>query len=159
MIGNDIVDLKLAHQESNWQRKGFLDKLFTANEQIQILSSSNPEVMVWNLWSRKEAAYKIYNRASEKRLFNPIRFECEDDIVRFGDIVYYTQTQVTSDFVYTIAATCTSNIDTIQHQTSRNEIHKIKGIPHFFDSRNSLFLPASISHHGRFMRVAVLSLY
>lgn len=159
MIGNDIVDLKLAHQESNWQRKGFLDKLFTANEQIQILSSSNPEVMVWNLWSRKEAAYKIYNRASEKRLFNPIWFESEDDIVRFGDIVYYTQTQVTSDFVYTIAATCTSNFDTIQHQTSRNEIHKIKGIPHFFDDRNSLFLPASISHHGRFIRVAVLSLY
>jgi phosphopantetheinyl transferase (holo-ACP synthase) len=159
MIGNDIVDLALAHRESNWQRKGFLDKLFTANEQLQILSSNNPELMVWNLWSRKEAAYKIYNRQSGQRVYNPIQFECYDDKVRFGDLVYYTKTQVTSDFVYTIAATCTSNFDTIQHQTSRNDILKIKGIPHFFDSRNSLFLPASISHHGRFMRVAVLWSY
>ncbi|WP_332368793.1 hypothetical protein [Spirosoma telluris] len=29
MIGNDIVDLTQAKQESNWQRKGFLHKLFT----------------------------------------------------------------------------------------------------------------------------------
>ncbi|MEM0543609.1 4'-phosphopantetheinyl transferase superfamily protein [Flavobacterium sp. j3] len=159
MIGNDIVDLKLAHQESNWQRKGFLAKLFTAHEQQLILSSCTPESMVWNLWSRKEAAYKIYNRLSGQRVFNPKSFECMDNKVCFYNTIFYTQTQVTSDFVYTIAATCTSNFDTIQHQTSRNEIHKIKGIPHFFDDRNSLFLPASISHHGRFIRVAVLSLY
>ena len=37
MIGNDIIDLDVAKTESNWKRKGFLDKIFTANEQFQIL--------------------------------------------------------------------------------------------------------------------------
>ena len=32
MIGNDIVDLDLARTQSNWQRKGFLDKIFTKKE-------------------------------------------------------------------------------------------------------------------------------
>ena len=35
MIGNDIIDLALAKKENNWQRKGFLDKLFTPKEQLQ----------------------------------------------------------------------------------------------------------------------------
>ena len=29
MIGNDVIDLQQSRQESNWQRKGFLEKLFT----------------------------------------------------------------------------------------------------------------------------------
>ena len=33
MIGNDVVDLELAKKESNWQRRGFLSKIFTKNEQ------------------------------------------------------------------------------------------------------------------------------
>ena len=36
-IGNDIVDLSLAKIQSNWQRKGFLEKQFTQKEQIEIL--------------------------------------------------------------------------------------------------------------------------
>ena len=36
MIGNDIIDLSLAETESNWQRKGFLEKQFTAKEQAII---------------------------------------------------------------------------------------------------------------------------
>ena len=37
-IGNDIVDLNLAKTESNWQRKGFLEKQFTQKEQEEILT-------------------------------------------------------------------------------------------------------------------------
>jgi phosphopantetheinyl transferase (holo-ACP synthase) len=72
MIGNDIVDLALARKESNWQRKGFLDKIFTKKEQLQIVTAQNPETMVWNLWSRKEAVYKIYNRETGIRAFIPL---------------------------------------------------------------------------------------
>ena len=32
MIGNDVVDLQLAKTQSNWQRKGFLEKQFTEFE-------------------------------------------------------------------------------------------------------------------------------
>ena len=42
MIGNDIVDLQLAKKQSNWQRKGFLDKQFTVSEQEEIARSKNP---------------------------------------------------------------------------------------------------------------------
>ena len=56
MIGNDIVDLALAEKESNWKRKGFIDKIFTPQEQSLIKTSINQEIIIWNLWSRKEAA-------------------------------------------------------------------------------------------------------
>lgn len=156
MIGNDIVDLVLVKQESNWQRKGFLDKLFTAKEQQLILNSSNPDLMVWNLWSKKEAAYKIYNRMSGKRVFNPIQFECEADTVVFGDDIFYTQTKITSDYVYTIALTIKDKFSTIQHVNTRKNIQKANDIPNWLNTENNILFPASISHHGRFMRVVVL---
>lgn len=156
MIGNDIVDLALAQQESNWQRKGFLHKLFTANEQHLILNSCNPELMVWNLWSRKEACYKIYNRQSSIRLFNPTQFECEADSVVFGNNIFYTQTEITPDYVYTIAVTTKKNFAAIQHLENRDNIQKANGIPNWLNTENAIVFPASISHHGRFMRVVVL---
>ena len=156
MIGNDIVDLALAHQESNWQRKGFLDKLFTANEQQLILSSYNPEGMVWNLWSRKEACYKIYNRQSGQRVFNPIQFECEADRVVFGDNIFYTQTQITSDYVYTIALTTKNGFDAVHSIENSSNIQKSNFIPNWLHPESNVLYPASISHHGRFSRVVVL---
>ena len=76
MIGNDIVDLALAKKESNWKRNRFLDKIFTTKEQVLIVDAENPEIMVWNLWSRKEAAYKIYNRETGIRGYFPLQLEC-----------------------------------------------------------------------------------
>lgn len=76
MIGNDIVDLALARKESNWQRKGFLDKIFTAHEQHLIHTAAHPEGMVWLLWSMKESAYKIAVRDSGKRRFAPVKLAC-----------------------------------------------------------------------------------
>ena len=46
MIGNDIVDLVQARLQSNWKRKGFVEKIFTQKEQELIFSSQNPENMV-----------------------------------------------------------------------------------------------------------------
>ena len=34
MIGNDIIDLKLAKKQSNYRRAGFLDKQFSSSEQV-----------------------------------------------------------------------------------------------------------------------------
>lgn len=77
MIGNDVVDLHLAHRESNWQRPRFLQKLYTAEEQKLILNFHKPEFMVWMLWSMKESVYKATQR--EFRLspkFNAVQFKC-----------------------------------------------------------------------------------
>jgi hypothetical protein len=35
--------------------------------------------MVWNLWSRKEAAYKIYNRETGIRGYFPLQIACNYD--------------------------------------------------------------------------------
>lgn len=164
MIGNDIVDLHLAKKESNWKRKGFLDKIFTKNEQKQILASENPEITVWNLWSRKEAAYKIYNRSTRIRAFNPTKLECFDvsfnenelfGIVQLVDTIFLTKTTVNADFINSIAF-----VD--KKQKYQSEIFEIEAYPSFlkeqkivnnqfgipcFPNKNELI---SIAHHGRY---------
>lgn len=162
MIGNDIVDLALAQKESNWQRKGFLDKIFTQNEQLLILNAENPAMVVWNLWSRKEAAYKIYNRKTQIRGYFPLRFECFDleiiDGIVFGKVVlknfvYYTKTVITDQFINTIAVENIQDFDKIKTLENRTNIRKRNGIPHYFKKGNRVPRPTSISHHGRFEQI------
>ncbi|RZM18358.1 MAG: 4'-phosphopantetheinyl transferase superfamily protein, partial [Pedobacter sp.] len=53
MIGNDIVDLLQASKDSDWNRKGYLDKIFTEEEQFLIASEMHSSLVVWLLWSMK----------------------------------------------------------------------------------------------------------
>lgn len=165
MIGNDIVDLALARKESNWKRNGFLDKIFTKKEQLLILNAENPEVMVWNLWSRKEAAYKIYNRKTKIQGYFPLQLECFDldiiDGIIFGkvaikDLIYFTKTEITTQFVHTIAVENVLDFDTIKTLENRKNIQKNNGIPSYFEKDNSVLIPISISHHGRFEQIVSL---
>ncbi|MBK8633253.1 MAG: 4-phosphopantetheinyl transferase family protein [Saprospiraceae bacterium] len=71
MIGNDVIDISATRQESNWKRKGFLQKLFTEKEIQFILEGDDPEFLVWLLWSAKESAYKIIHRRHQKMFFSP----------------------------------------------------------------------------------------
>jgi hypothetical protein len=166
MIGNDIVDLTLARKESRWQRNGFLDKLFTEKEKILIYNSLNPETMVWNLWSRKEAAYKIYNRKTQIRTFNPKQLECFDvtnyDGIVFGEVVcetyvYFTKTMLFDDCIHTIAVDDKSNFNHLQFLESTNNICKKDGIPAYFDAERQVYKPVSISHHGKFRAIVSIT--
>ena len=108
MRGNDIVDIKLAAKESNWQRKGWLEKIFTPEEQECIKQSLHPEKTVWILWSMKESAYKIYTRQYGGRFFAPGKFNCTlltDSVgtVTINKIVYQTITSSTNNYIYTVA--------------------------------------------------------
>ena len=108
MIGNDIVDLSLAKVESNWQRKGFLRKLFSAEEIDLISDATEPDLMVWKLWSMKESAYKADFRSSKKRKFNPSKFQCEvvtdtSGNVQYEGSMYKTNTLIADDFIHTSA--------------------------------------------------------
>jgi phosphopantetheinyl transferase (holo-ACP synthase) len=157
MIGNDIVDLALAKKESNWQRNRFLDKIFTENEQQIILNDVNPEIMVWNLWSRKEAAYKIYNRETGIRGYFPLQLECFYENTTLGTVsikekIYFTQSQIENDSIYTIAVAEKKHFDKIESITSAIEIFKINGIPFIIDSASKIKKTVSISHHGRFWK-------
>ena len=108
MIGNDIIDLQLASVQSDWRRKGFLDKLFSITEKSFIYDSSDPSVAVWRLWSMKESVYKIHVRSSKVRSFNPKHFSCTfktgtEGIVISNERTYKTKTLSNGDFIHTIA--------------------------------------------------------
>ncbi|SFD27512.1 4'-phosphopantetheinyl transferase family protein [Spirosoma endophyticum] len=113
MIGNDIVDLAQAKQESNWRRAGFLDKVFTAHEQQLIHSANDPDCMVWLLWSMKESAYKLVNRQTGKRVFAPQKLVCHLESTGsetavgtvFQERTYYTKSVITNQYVATVAFT------------------------------------------------------
>ncbi|CAN1518817.1 4'-phosphopantetheinyl transferase domain containing protein [Flavobacteriaceae bacterium] len=161
MIGNDIVDLALALKESNWKRKGYLDKIFTENEQLLIIKSDNPENMVWNLWSRKEAAYKIFNRNTGIRIYNPIQFECFETDKSIGKVMcngvlYYTQTEINLDYIHTVSLLNSTDFESIKLLNRNIEIVKIDGIPFLKEANNKEINPISISNHGNFEKIVSL---
>lgn len=114
MIGNDIVDLAEAKQKSNLERPRFLDKLFTLKEQQLIQTSEDPFLMVWRLWSMKEAAYKLYIQLHPNRFYNPKRFECEiNDLagkVNYKDFTCFTNTKLTAQYILSEARLVDVNI-------------------------------------------------
>lgn len=161
MIGNDIVDLALAQKESNWKRIGFLNKIFTKQEQKKILASENKEVTIWNLWSRKEATYKIYNRETGIRAYIPLQIDCFDlEIVNeiilgkviCNNFIYYTKTEITSDFIHTIAVSNIELFDAIYFLDNSTLVKKNKGIPYIINNKSTKN-PVSISHHGQFQKI------
>jgi phosphopantetheinyl transferase (holo-ACP synthase) len=161
MIGNDIVDLNLARKQSNWKRKGYLNKIFSSQEQTLIHNDSNPELMVWNLWSRKEAVYKIYNRQTGNSGFFPLKLECFFDdknsgTVRIDNFVFYTQTQIEDDFVYTVAVSEFTLFDKIKSLETTENIEKDNGIPFYVGSESQKKQPVSITHHGLFQKIITL---
>lgn len=103
MVGNDIVDIAHAKTTTNWQRPRFLGKLFTSKEQAFIRNSDDPFVMVWQLWSIKEAAYKLYTQENPSRFYNPKQFECELNnqqwSVNYHNFICYVETTITSDYI------------------------------------------------------------
>ena len=108
MIGNDIVDLKIASIESNWQRKGFLEKVFTIEEQDLILRSTNSFKMVWLLWSMKESAYKTHVQQYGGRFFAPKKLQCTltsdtTGTVKIQENKYSTESNINSDYIATSA--------------------------------------------------------
>ncbi len=162
MIGNDIVDIVQARKESNWQRKGFLQKIFTANEQLLIAQSTTPEITVWLLWSMKEAAYKIYNRQTTIRAFIPTKLECcllSDNLTTktgrvlcFGTM-YYTKSTVMNDVIHTIAVSYLKDLNNIIEIENKNIIKDKYGIPYL---STAILQDVSISHHGKFEKVVVI---
>lgn len=113
MIGNDIVDLSLAGSESNWQRKGFLEKVFSREEQTMIYTAQNMDQMVWLLWSFKEAAYKAHQRLKKHSpILNWLRQKCNLisitptsalGIVSINGEHYFTASEITSEYIHTTA--------------------------------------------------------
>lgn len=159
MIGNDIVDLAIATQQSNWRRKNYLDKVFTPSEQDFIRTAANPDEMVWSLWSRKEAVYKIIRQKGGKLGYYPKSIECLDTCstngkVRFEYSIYFTQTLIHDSLLQTLAVTKSSDFQFVKMITSLAAIIKINEIPYLI--LEGTRYAASKSHHGRFEQVVCL---
>lgn len=160
MIGNDIVDLELARTESNWKRPGFMQKIFTVKELRSIARSQDKELAVWELWSRKEAAYKIYNRLTKERSFIPHLLECSEaeavdgffcGKVAIGCYIFNTKTKITPDYIYTIAATDVTQLNSLSHSFEKYKKDEF-GLPYIEGEKNTQKRIVSITHHGRFCR-------
>lgn len=173
MLGNDIVDLNAAKIQSNWKRNGYLAKIFSAEEQAQILTSNVPDQLVWLLWSMKEATYKIVNREGSKRFYSPNKFYCSlkgtNGIVSFEGQNYYTKSVVNERLIHTIASIEQENLMLIKTCYAENKpdylmdfntksssyfIEKnAAGIPSLVHKKNGTKYEASISHHGKYLAI------
>lgn len=182
MIGNDIVDLKLAETESNWERKGFLEKQFTNQEQKVVLSSKNPFLQVWLFWSMKEAAYKCYTQQYKKRFFAPKKMECKmisktSGIVKIEEEIYFSKSTITKNYIHTISSKSVSinhfsNLFLLDKKESKSiflnqkitslfsdntEILKDNfGVPNLYQKQKKLPPSISKSHHGNYCGFAIL---
>lgn len=165
MIGNDVIDLQQSRLESNWQRKGFLEKLFTDEEQQLIEEHHDPEIMVWLLWSMKEAAYKVYNRQTKIREYIPKKLACSimtlyefqaQGRVTCNGNTYYTKTQITPENIHTIAGVRMEILDNIKETDRKGIIKNETGIP-YLAAIGAELQDISISHHGRFERIVTFT--
>lgn len=166
MIGNDIIDLRLAGQESNWRRKGYLGKIFTAAEQEMICQAAEPSDMVWLLWSCKEAAYKIVNRVTNVRVYNPTKFDCtllyQQGTAITGKIFHASRSYAfishrDQHCIHTVAVAHEIFFDCLDIYTGNSWpldlpdkctlMRNQDGIP-YMHCCSDTSLPVSISHHG-----------
>jgi phosphopantetheinyl transferase (holo-ACP synthase) len=160
MIGNDIIDLEQAAKESNWQRRGYLNKIFTPEEQSVILASPDPNIVVWQLWSCKEAVYKIVHRHTRIRTYAPLKFNCSvsPDNVIYNNQLYPFKTLQTDSYIHTIVVENESLFNTIKIHTGNISIRQQWdvtkdefGIPYLSGN------PISISNHGRYTGIVIPS--
>ncbi|WP_299519739.1 4'-phosphopantetheinyl transferase superfamily protein [Winogradskyella sp.] len=184
MVGNDIIDIELAKTQSNWQRPRYLDKLFTSKEQDLIERSEEPNIMVWQLWSMKEAAYKLYTQLHPSRFYNPKAFECilsKTSMVTYGTFKCYVITKITSNYILSEAFLRPQNMNSevvLLHMASGKAQHKIlldqllsvasqqlncdkkdlKFVKHEYGiptiQCKTKVYNVSLSHHGRFGTIA-----
>jgi phosphopantetheinyl transferase (holo-ACP synthase) len=176
MIGNDVVDLQLAKTQSNWQRKGFLEKQFTDFEQTEILNSKNPFLQVWLFWSMKEAAYKCYVQEFQKRFFAPKKFSCKTvsdtkGIVEINNLKYRIKYLLSDNYIYSVAfkienKKMVSELFFIEKNQSQTKITNTKlltffpkettvqknefGVPYLYQNNIKLPVVISTSHHGNY---------
>ncbi len=158
MIGNDVVDLALSRIESNWQRYGISNKIFTRNEQELIDSATDSETMYWTFWSRKEAVYKIIARAQNIRKFIPLQIECQTidamSIVIYNNVNYYVNTKIEYDLIHSVAVAKYYDLQNVIELKDCCEITKEGVYP--FAICNGIVYPISVSHHGEFRKVVKL---
>jgi hypothetical protein len=76
--------------------------------------------------------------------------------VQINDQVYFTKTELNAEFIYTISVENKQYFESIKTLKNRNNIQKNNLLPNYFEKKNSVTKPVSISNHGRFERIISL---
>ena len=133
MVGNDIIDIaatKLSKDPTGlgWQRPGFVEKIFTDSEQKLIVDSEDPFITVWQLWSMKESAYKVFIQAGGTPFYNPKRIECQleglNGQVEIRDLILETKSIINEDYIFSTAFSDNSEIKTSIFELPKNDIQQ-----------------------------------
>ncbi len=182
MIGNDIIDLNLARLQSNWERRGYLQKLFTEEEQKFIINSNNQELNVWLLWSMKESVYKAVQRKYKlHRFYDPKQFVCSQvqltsekarGEVSFKEETFKTTSELFPDKILSYTANSEFSHFSEEKNASSLLLQKVsehflipldslniskngQGIPFITYHGDNLQIPFSLSHHGNYSAYAL----
>ena len=115
MIGNDIIDLSEANQKSRWQKRGFPERIFTKKEQSFLSCSSDPELMIWLLWSLKESVFKASAQIRMSKYFYPLKYEFIPEsfsfrkkiisgnefnsVIKYADILFNAESIITVRYI------------------------------------------------------------
>lgn len=175
MIGNDIVDLTLARKENKSGLDRYLRKVFSEKEIEMIRSSEDPELVLWQLWSMKEATYKAHQRNTNfKKILNPIKYQCDLTTVSvdIDNYSYKLSCTITSDYVHSYISWEKDQVKILKNSdhlnanllevlSEANNMKKeallyFKNANHLpvYSLQNKLEpLPLSLSHHGQFAAI------
>ncbi|MDX1761501.1 MAG: 4'-phosphopantetheinyl transferase superfamily protein [Christiangramia sp.] len=181
MIGNDIIDLKIALAENKSANSRYLAKSFTEREISEIKNDIDPELKLWTFWAMKETAYKNHQRTyGLPRKLNPLGFEChlndsgKKGIVKIDDQQYSVIVDISSDHIncYSVETRtfqksylCDAdpkaaflkdissefNLDASELSISKDEF----GMPSLKIGTALKKVPLSISHHGDFSALMI----
>ncbi|MDR5590276.1 4'-phosphopantetheinyl transferase superfamily protein [Christiangramia sp. SM2212] len=175
MIGNDIIDLKLASRSDRSLSPRFLNKICSTKEIEEINNTLDPQLLVWKFWSLKEATYKAHQRRFNlKRKFNPASFHCSissknNAVVQIDEFQYNLNSEITTDYIHSYVESgyidlgIYSGLKKSRHQIISRvgellsippaliDIKKNENyVPSLVLNRTDKTLPISLSHHGSF---------
>lgn len=133
MVGNDIIDIAATKRSKDpeglgWKRPGFVEKIFTESEQKLIVDSEDPFITVWQLWSIKESAYKVFIQAGGEAFYNPKRFECEleglNGKVEIEDLILETESIINENYIFSTAFSDNSEIKSSIFELPESDIQQ-----------------------------------
>ena len=96
-IGNDVIDLRAAHNRGRAGHARLLARVLTANERAQLLADDGGDAVFALLWSAKEAAYKALKKARPTLVFAPGRWQVDCVSLRMTDATCHGHVQMDAD--------------------------------------------------------------
>ncbi len=168
MIGNDIVDLTKAKEESDISRPRYLEKVCSPEEVDLVLSSTNSITTFWRIWTMKESAYKAFQRKFNfKTVFNPFAFTCQFQDLKLGKVSFQAhqlsiETIQNEGFIYSEVMNSNANqrffgstsdfLLNLKTELNLQSLPEITKTTEGFPVLNLPYknLPISKTHHGKF---------